>query len=384
LHSYVTTDADVYQFNVAPAAGSNKQDGKREKLFQFSNADAKSVQITTEFQDIENIIRSAVPGLISGGRKQADTKKGTAQRAEGALERQGSRRVPNNVTYDGKGGSPSQKSLVEPSVFNMSLLLPPTLSFLQRLKNIVPPGSDLATSTLTSFLDNFLVNVFLPQLEETLTKLSDGVFEESDSFQQDAQWSNVSRRPVFRGTTAFYALITAFCRMLDKMPHDQALSQLIISQMITYYDRCYGWFKSLVSRLDDSGTSSLKLSASLAEGPGDIHDTMQKLWVADGDLQPLLEKEIGLLILQTSENPLLADNIIRDRETISSLCVLYTSMKWLAIKLEKLRYITRTDINSTRAAMQKPANRRWTLSNESKDDGDQLPVYLPMTQETVG
>ena len=388
LHNYVTTDADVYQFNSAPAPGATKQDGKQQNLFQFASTDSKSLQITTEYQDLENIIKTAVPGLISGDRKPGVDGKKTLPRTDSTLERQVSRRITGSVAYDSKGPVGTHKSLVEPSVFNMSLLLPPTLGFLQRLKNIVPPGSDLATSTLTSFLDNFLVNVFLPQLEETLGKLSDSVFEESDSFQQDPKWSQISRRPVFKGTSAFFALITAFCRMLDKIPHDQALSQLIIRQMMTYYDRCYGWYKALVSRIDDSDGAdgpSLKLAASLAEGPGDIHDAMQKLWVAESDNQPLLEKETGLLILHTNEKPLRMDDIIRDREVISSLCVLYTSMKWLAIKIEQLRHITRNNIDSSRAVMHTPANRRWTLLNDaSKEEDEQGPVYLPMTQETVG
>jgi exocyst complex component 4 len=266
----------------------------------------------------------------------------------------------------------------------MSLLLPPTLGFLQRLKVIVPPRSDLVTSTLTTFLDNFLVNVFLPQLDETLGKLSDSVFEESDSFQQDPQWTKISRRPVFKGTSAFFALITAFCRMLDTIPHDQALSQLIITQMMRYYDRCCDWFKSLVSRVRDSDGTTLKLSALLATGPGDIHDTVQKLWTSEGGDRDLLEKETGLLILQTNETPLQLDDIIMDRETISSLCVLYTSMKWLAIKIDQLRHITRNDVDSSHATIQKPENRRWTLLNDpSRIQDEQLPVYLPMTQETV-
>jgi exocyst complex component 4 len=384
LHNYVTTDADVYQFNSSPKPGTSKQDSKRENLFQFSDADSKSVQMTTEYQELEGIIRAAVPGLMSGSRKQgADGRKQIAPRAESTIERHSSRRIASTSAYDNKGGIGAHKSLVEPSVFNMSVLLPPTLGFLQRLKSIVPPGSDLVTSTLTSFLDNFLVNVFLPQLDETLGKLSDSVFGESDAFQQDPQWTKIARRPVFKGTSAFFDLITAFCRMLDTIPHDQALSQLIITQMMRYYDFCCDWFKSLVSRVRDSDGSTLKLSALLATGPGDIHDTMQKLWTSEGE-DHLLEKETGLLILQTNETPLRLDDIILDRETISSLCVLYTSMKWLAIKIDQLRHITRNDADSSRAAMQKPQNRRWTLLNDpSRTQDEQNPVYLPMTQETV-
>lgn len=383
LHNYVTTDADLYQFDSSPKLGSSREDSKRELLFQFSDADSKSVQMTTEYQDLEGIIRAAVPGLMSGTRKGADGKKLAANRTDSIIGRSGTRRIAS--TYDNKsGGLGAHKSLVEPSVFNMSLLLPPTLSFLHRLKIIVPPGSDLVTSTLTTFLDHFLVNVFLPQLDETLGKLSDSVFEESDSFQQDPQWTNIARRPVFKGTAAFFSLITAFCRMLDTIPHDQALSQLIITQMMRYYDRCCEWFKSLVSHGSVSNDPTMKLSALLATGPGDIHDTMKKLWTSEGVDRQLLEKETGLLILQTNETPLRVDDTILDRETIPSLCVLYTSMKWLAIKIGQLRHITKNDADSSRSA-KKPSGKRWTLLNEvsTLQQDDQTPVYLPMTNETV-
>jgi exocyst complex component 4 len=383
LHNYVTTGADIYHFSSTPGPGATKQDSAREQLFHFSGADSKSAQMITEYQDLEGIITAAVPGLTSGDRKHGGDGKKAPQKMESTI---GSRRMATISAFASKSDFiAAHKSLVEPSVFNMSLLLPPTLGFLQKLKSIVPPGSDVVTSTLTSFLDNFLVNVFLPQLEETLGKLCDSVFEESDSFQQDSQWVNIARRPVFKGTAAFFSLITAFCRMLDTIPHDQALSQLIISQMMRYYHRCCEWYKSLVSRVDDSGVSTLKLSAVLATGPGDIHDTMQRLWTAEGDAQHELEKETGLLILQTNEDPLNVDDIIVDREVISSLCVLYTSMKWLAIKVGELRHITTNDIDSSRTSMQRPQNRRWTMLNDSplRTQDDQHAVYLPMTQETV-
>jgi len=375
LNSYVTTDADTLQSNASPRPGTMRQDMKREHVFQFSDADSKSVQMTIEYQDLDGIIRTAVPGLMS---KQGDGKKQNAPRIESTI---GSRRVAGTSAVDNKA---AHKSLVEPSVFNMSLLLPPTISFLQRLKTIVPPGSDIVTSTLTSFLDIFLKNVFVPQLEETLAKFSDAVFNESECFQEDSQWAKIARRPIFKGSSAFYSLIGAFCCMLDTIPHDQALSKPLIQQMESYYARCVGWYKSLVSRVRETDGSTLKLSAMLASGPGDIHDAMQKLWTSEGDDSNQLEKETGLLILQTNETPLRPDDTIMDRDSISSLCVLYTSMKWLAIKLDQLRHITRNDVDSSRHSIQKSPNRRWTLLNgASRTQDDQNPVYLPMTQDTV-
>jgi exocyst complex component 4 len=37
-------------------------------------------------------------------------------------------------------------------------------------------------------------------------------------------------------------LIKAFSKMLNSIPHDQIFTQLIINQLISYYDRCNGWY----------------------------------------------------------------------------------------------------------------------------------------------
>ncbi|KAK3944150.1 putative exocyst complex component sec8 [Diplogelasinospora grovesii] len=394
LHNYVTTDADLYQFSSSARTGAGLNGNgatSREHLFKFSEADAKSFEMATEYEDLDGIIRAAVPGLTA--------KKGPDNTKKGSLVIPRSETVTARKMAGSNGGSSSSsnllnsagtnKALVEPSVFNMSLLLPPTLVFLQRLKNIVPPGSDLATSTLTSFLDNFLVNVFQPQLEETLGKLSDTVFGESDAFQQDSDWARVARRPVFKGATAFFTVVTAFCRMLATIPHDQALSSLIITQMLRYYDRCFSWYKAQVTKTQQEGEDEgeLRRSAIMALEPSELHETMLQLWKSDTDStsHELLEREVGLLMQLTKEKKLEMSDIIQDRDTISSLCLLYTSMKWLSVKVLGLRHITRNETDSSRASsLPRPEKKRWTLLDDpSKATTEQGPVYLPMTQDTV-
>ncbi|OIW29522.1 hypothetical protein CONLIGDRAFT_331661 [Coniochaeta ligniaria NRRL 30616] len=385
LHSYVTTDADVYQFSSVPREGvavNGKMDGSREHLFKFSETDAKSVEMVTELEALDGIIRAAVPGLTSNSRKG-----GADRKASAAVPRSDPRKTAGAAYGKSQQDGGAQKSLVEPSVFNMSLLLPPTLVFLQRLKTIVPPGSDLATSTLTSFLDNFLVNVFQPQLDETLGKLSDTVFGEADAFQQDSDWSLVSKRPVFKGTTSFFTVVTAFCRMLGTIPHDQALSSLIITQMMRYFDRCFSWYRTLVAKVNEEGiadSQSLRLSAVMATAQTELHETMLKLWQSEEPNLDLLDKEIDLLIAQATEKNIGKSDIIQDRDTISSLCLLYTSLRWLSVKIAGLRHITKNDADSSRSSIPKPEKRRWTLLNDpNKSILEQGPVYLPMTQETV-
>lgn len=38
-------------------------------------------------------------------------------------------------------------------------------------------------------------------------------------------------------------IIKEFSKILSSIPHDQAFSQFLITQIMTYYDKCFGWYK---------------------------------------------------------------------------------------------------------------------------------------------
>lgn len=150
-----------------------------QKLFKLSSVDKGSLETSAEQEDLDHILQSSVPGLVSKSKRRSDT-------------------ITNHSRSTHDGSATGHKLLAEPSVFNMSILLPPSLAFLQRLKDIVPPSSGIVVSTLTSFLDDFLVNVFHPQLDETVTELCSQTFIELDAFQEDPQWSQHARKPIFK------------------------------------------------------------------------------------------------------------------------------------------------------------------------------------------
>ena len=151
------------------------------RVFKLSEIDQKSADLAADQRDLDQILQASVPGLVSKSQR-----------------RSGINHNNTNVTTDGPVAS--HKLLVDPNVFNISSLLPPSLSFLQRLRDIVPQDSDIAMSTLTSFLDDFLVNVFQPQLEETVTESCTQSFAELDAFQIDSQWSQHAVRPIFKAS----------------------------------------------------------------------------------------------------------------------------------------------------------------------------------------
>ncbi|KAK2800656.1 hypothetical protein FQN50_008040 [Emmonsiellopsis sp. PD_5] len=376
LHDYLATDGEsTYRSaanvsNDAYTLATIKRD-KTKRMFKLSEVDPKSSDMKAEQDELDEILRSSVPGLVSKSRQKASATNSSRSRQESS----------------GTG----HKLLIEPSVFNMSLLLPPSLAFIHRLKDIVPFNSDIMLSTLTSFLDDFLINVFQPQLDEAVTDLCAMTFIALDAFTEDPQWSRVSPRPIFRGTIAFMELVKTFSRMLDSIPHDQAFTQLVISQIVTYYDKCCGWYKALVMRMSPQqvGGVQLKAAAAYAES-GEVRETAKELWERpDNKRHELITKEIDLLIAKTNETPLEPYDIVSDPKTVFSLSLLYNSMQWLVSNLSLLRHITTHQTDSSRPQSSRASHsRRWTLlsnlkSNRNQDSTDDTPTHLPMTKESV-
>lgn len=70
----------------------------------------------------------------------------------------------------------THKSLVAPDAFNVSVLIGPTLSFLAKVKEVMPDGllrgsEEENNSGFGGFLDDFVLRTFLPQLEEKVTSV---------------------------------------------------------------------------------------------------------------------------------------------------------------------------------------------------------------------
>jgi len=183
LHDYLATDGDAsYRTGQGQASASSAFSraprDRNKRMFKLSDVDTKAPELSQEREDLTFILKSSVPGLVTDSKKSEDLVASTDTNLDGSAT--------------------GHKLLVQPSVFNMGILLPPSLDFLNRLKEVVPPGSEIVMSTLTSFLDDFLVNVFHPQLDETLVELSAHTFIELDSFNEDPQWPKHSKKPIFK------------------------------------------------------------------------------------------------------------------------------------------------------------------------------------------
>jgi exocyst complex component 4 len=98
----------------------------------------------------------------------------------------------------------------------------------------------------------------------------------------------------------------------------------------------------------------------------------------------LVEQETSLLLPTIEKEPLDQGDIILDKKILTSLCLLYTSMKWLSTKIARLRHISDRATDSTRIEPgNQRHNRRWTLLSSSEPRSEGAPVYLPLNQETA-
>jgi exocyst complex component 4 len=154
--------------------------------------------------------------------------------------------------------------------------------------------------------------------------------------------------------------------------------------MSTYAAKCSGWYKALVSRSQPSESGRrVRAAAAFAEQEG-LQEIFLSLVQADPEQVPALqEQEISILLSTVEEDTLDEADLIQDRKVVTALCLLYTSMKWLATKVAQLRHISDRATDSSRREPGKHHNRRWTLLSSTEPRTEGLPVYLPLNRETA-
>lgn len=199
----------------------------------------------------------------------------------------------------------------------------------------------------------------------------------------------------FQGTGQFFDLLQAFCRLLDSLPHDQAFSQLVIYQLRIFYDKCYTFYKALVTKasLDPNAEQKPKKAAVLAEYNAHMRDLVANLLTVTDEERPELLHEVSMLIPQKRQScshiqqetsllistaksqPLTDADLILDRKALSGLCTLYTSTRWFTTNVSHLRHISST---MTAPSNSRHQNRRWTTLTTVNPNQE---IYLPLDTE---
>ncbi|BFZ61179.1 exocyst subunit [Saitoella coloradoensis] len=365
LHDYITDDTLPVK-KVGAAQGVKEQQVKsldslftgsaRERgarIWKLGNAE----KVADDEQDLIGILHKSVPGLVAENGVTASTTSTST--------------VTNGMTNAG------HTVLIAPSVFNIRTLMDPTTALLRRISALIPPNSKFRPSTFTGFFDDFLVNGFMPQLEDTVGEMFASAIGGEDSFHIDEAWMTISTYPIGKSAVALSELIDSLCRMLGSMSHYRdEYSLLVIYMLGKYYKKCYDRFRELVGM--EGATQDMKTSArwsNLEEMRALVGPILEKREegedVSVEEWEEFVRMEIGVQLKLKGSQSLGAGAIIQDVSLITRMVTLYNSVKWLSARVRPMAHIE--DRNGMSMRMNGASTERTT------EDRPRLPLTKELT-----
>ncbi|KAH8929370.1 hypothetical protein BT69DRAFT_1235977 [Atractiella rhizophila] len=351
---------------------------KSKPLFRFSDSDFKTSSrvLKDHEEEMNRALKAAVPGLVSAATENTTSISSNVIISSMITDDRFS------ATTGSTAGSGSHKILVKADAFNISVLFAPTLSFLERVKDIMPGGllGD-EDRGFEGFMDEFVLNTFLPQLEEKVTNVFHQAVGGLDAFQEDPNWRNLSPVPVFKSVSSLINLIDSLCTMLQSTPfHREHYGRLIFGVVIQFYQKCSERFKDLTFK-EVGETSSrdqespYKYSAQLAQQAG-IAGALMKLKDAASNPNSMAYRNASIEETQL-ELKVKGDKYISPEELISSfkkltaLGTLYSSLRLFFSHIISLK----SDDPSSPSA---PLAELFRKQQEQAENG---AVGLPMTKD---
>ncbi|KAG9089978.1 hypothetical protein FRC06_001261 [Ceratobasidium sp. 370] len=321
LHDHITDGGDgaatgrnpISSINETLRAGRFGRD-RTKGAFRFADTDPKPMSRALRVHEdgITQVLRETVPGLITS--------------------------LSEPATQFTTGADASEhRLLIRPDAFHVSVLFQPTLAFLERVGACLPEGVGGEGGQKGSlFLDDFVVKVYLPQLEEKVSSLFHQAVGGTDAFQEDTHSGRISEQPLVKASMQLMALINSLCIMLEATPfHRENYARLILGVIIQFYQRCYERFLDLVSRTAFSGGIS-SVAAQWAQRPevaaclGELystplHDASQRRTLCRQETR----QELTFLANGVIEKEGLLPHI-RDLTALGSL---YRSLTWFITQL---------------------------------------------------
>lgn len=329
----------------------------------------------------------------------------------GNAYRTGARKLDS---YTGAG----HRLLVKPDAFNVSVLFEPALAFVERVAAVMPREAAGETSRgFGTFLEEFVQDIFLPQLEDKVQTLFNSATLHADSFAADPASRQLTgtraARAVVKSASNVIVLIDSLYSMLRMTPfHRESYSRLIVTLIVQFYQRCAERFRDLVSITDaERGASSganranearYALSASWAQRPEMVAclAEMRESSTSDTRKAELLEQEARFQLgYAKASEPIGVYELTTSRKKLLAMGCLQHSVDWFATNIARLKAVEQAnDVGArekrarARLSVVDPlafnAGPRFDLdsgatasSDEVDLDGEQLA--LPLTEDLV-
>ncbi|KAI8340907.1 Sec8 exocyst complex component-specific domain-containing protein [Chlamydoabsidia padenii] len=318
---------------------------KSKSLFKFTDA-SESKEVEIDYQPIQDTLYTSYRKMVPDLASCPELVSGTVMNSN-IVDR-----FSTNMMARG-----SHKLLVTPDAYNVSVLLKPTMAFLDRLRQVFPNYDDQNEEGFGNFLDDFAINVFLPQIEEKVMQLIHLATSGLDAFQDARHYKSYSRYPIVKSAVALISVVQSLCRTMHTMPfHNEEYVRMVEVVLLKYYEKCYQRFYYIVARGNtyttrpkDQNAADTNISASgdwaqdeslvglLAQNPFFNDDTKADDEFVKALNQAEITMEFKLKNASQPDRQIEADELIFDQNKLIFLGRLYHSLKWFVREIWELR-----------------------------------------------
>ncbi|KAJ6574932.1 Sec8 exocyst complex component-specific domain-containing protein [Mycena capillaripes] len=301
---------------------------KTKAVFRFADTDAKLTNkaLRVHEDELTRVLKDTMPGLVQSSESTVQAALSTVGTDDRLL-----------------GAGQHHRLIIRPDAFHVSVLFQPTLAWLDRVSDVLPSGVESARES-TAVLDDFVLKVYLPQLEEKVSFLFHQAVTGPEAFQPDPSSSRLSPEPLAKASTHLMALINSLCAMLLKSPfHRENYSRLILGVMIQFYQRCSDRFQDLVSipnSQDADAEPQPALAAQWAQRSELTPCLAELLTTSETDSskqQQLCRQETNLEMDLLGQNTIQHSELVVSVRNLGALASLYRSVAWFASELQVLK-----------------------------------------------
>ncbi|KAI0249495.1 Sec8 exocyst complex component-specific domain-containing protein [Lactifluus subvellereus] len=342
-------------------------------VFRFADTDPKlTAKSLREHEDeLNRALKNTVPGLVQGS---SETPVQATLATVGTDERL-------------LGTDQHHRLLVKPDAFHISVLFQPMLAFIDHMTEILPSGFK-AARTSSALLDEFVLKVYLPQLEEKISLLFHQAVTGPEAFTPDAFSTWLSVEPLVNASTTLMALINSLCVMLRTTPfHRENHARLILTVIIQFYQRCSDRFQALIaSHASTDQDSRVVLAAQWAQVPEIVACLSDLYHSSDAvtDKNELYRRECDAEARLTGDKPIGKEDLISPLRKVSALCNLYRSVSWFTAGLNLLKAVPEDSLSPISALQMEPtsATTPFTPVHPSLvPAGPDEQLQLPLSRE---
>ncbi|KAJ3293376.1 hypothetical protein HDU79_000412 [Rhizoclosmatium sp. JEL0117] len=287
------------------------------------------------------------------------------------------------------------KLLISPDPYNVLIAFKPTMSFVQKIEMMISQKA----GQFTIFLDDFILSVFLPSMEERVLEYFHEFVNGTESFVTDTN-QDTAPLPLIKSVLALTALIQAMCRTLFIMPvHQLEFIKMIEMVLVKFYEKILSRYRSLMAgeQLHEDYQGVGIISAGWACEDEVVQLLLKNTYFLPGipNLEvnkTLAESETCAEMQFKKERSFSRRELIFDSRTLQAIAHMHYSIDWFIAQIAHLR-VTEKSIRRIPPLLKPRVNDiadSHASINEAQASTESLPpliieheddVQLPLNQE---